>query len=116
MSRTATLILTLAAAVFALASCSSPATLYGEEEIVVLEVAPEREPCQGEMRDRCLQVRRPGEEEWRNFFDPIEGFDFEAGFHYTIEVRRRRVRNPPADGSSFRYTLIRVLEKTPAGS
>ncbi len=115
MTRTAIAILLLGAPLFTATSCSNPATLYGEEEIIVFEVAPEREPCQGEMEDRCLQVRRPGEEEWRNFFDPIQGFDYEEGFFYTIEVSRREVLNPPADGSSFEYRLIEVLEKVPAG-
>ena len=114
MPRTATLIVMLGAALFTVTSCSSPASLFGEEEVIVLEVAPERQPCQGEMQDLCLQVRRPGEEEWRNFFDPIEGFDYEPGSSYTIEVRRRRVSTPPADGSSFEYELLEILRKEPA--
>lgn len=106
------LILTLAA----LTGCTStPTTLYGQEVIVVLEVAPERVPCQGEMEDLCLQVREPGEEEWRKFYDPIDGFEHEPGFLYTLRVSRREVLNPPADGSAFDYTLIEILEKEAAG-
>lgn len=104
----------LVSAVVVMASAcavSSPATLYGQEETVVLEVAPQRAPCTGEMADMCLQVRSPGETQWRLFYDPIQGFEFEEGVGYTLEVGRREILNPPADGSSFAYRLIRVVEE-----
>lgn len=41
----------------------------------------------------------------------IEGFDFEEGFRYRIEVERREVADPPADGSSLSYRLLRVLSR-----
>lgn len=100
-----TLLLPLAAA------CTASTAVYGEEEVIVLEVAPDSVPCQGEMADMCLQVRTPGEEEWRVFFDPIEGFRHEPGVRYTLEVGRREVLDPPADASSFVYRLIEVLER-----
>jgi hypothetical protein len=58
-------------------------------------------------------VRDPSETEWRNFYDAIEGFTHEAGYRYLIEVSRRPVADPPADGSSFTYRLLRILEREP---
>jgi hypothetical protein len=89
------------------ASCSS--TAPADEEILVLEVASETVTCQGEGVHRCLRVRAPSETEWRNFYDAIEGFTHEEGHRYVIEVARRRIVDPPADGSSFSYRLLRIL-------
>lgn len=51
---------------------------------------------------------------WTAFYDPIEGFNFESGFNYTIRVRVREIRNPPQDGSSLAYHLLNILKKVPA--
>ena len=82
-----------------------------QADVLVLEVGPQTVACTGEAPQRCLRVRRPGESEWTNFYDPIEGFTHEAGVRYRIEVERTRVPHPPADASSFRYRLLRVLER-----
>jgi hypothetical protein len=107
----------LACAVVAASACtaSSPAAVLGQEDTLVLEVAPQTVPCVGEMVSRCIQVRGPGEVEWRTFYDPIEGFQHQEGVRYTLEVGRRVVANPPADGSAYAYRLIRVIDREPAG-
>lgn len=101
--------------VLALAACaaclgSDPAAL-GPEEVLVLEVAAQRVSCVGEMSGECLQVREPGEEEWRTFHSAIEGFQHEEGVRYTLEVGRRERLNPPADAGSYAYRLIRIIEQ-----
>lgn len=114
MNRLALPVLALAALLVMACTASSPATVYGQEEILVLEVAPQRVACVGEMQDMCLQVRSPDEEEWRRFYDTIQGFRHEEGVAYTLEVGRREILNPPADGSSYAWRLIRILEETPS--
>ena len=96
-----------------LPACSSLTTVsgFGPEEVLRLEVAPRRVACVGEMRDQCLQVRAPGEETWSKFYDAIEGFDYQEGFLYTLEVGRRERLPPPADASAYAYRLIRVVDK-----
>jgi len=111
--RTLTLIPLLAFST--VAACSNATAAYGQEEVILLEVAPDRVPCVGEMRDMCLQVRSPGEDEWRLFYDPIQGFQHEEGVQYTLEVGRRRVLNPPADGSAYVYRLIRIITQERVG-
>lgn len=84
-----------------------------DPEILTLFVAPQLVECQGVAPETCMQVRESPEEEWRNFFGSILGFEFEPGFFYELRVERHRVDNPPADGSSFRYVLRRLVSKIP---
>jgi Domain of unknown function (DUF4377) len=59
----------------------------------------------------CLQVKEGTATQWRGFTDPIEGFNYEAGFEYVIEVKVYDIPNPPADASSKRYVLKRIINK-----
>jgi len=97
------------AAVVAVSACTSGSAVVAPEEILVLEVAPDSVACVGEAVGRCIQVRNPGEAEWRKFYDPIAGFRHEAGIRYTLQVGRRQVIDPPADGSAWTYRLIRII-------
>lgn len=51
---------------------------------------------------------------WQPFYDSIDGFVHEPGFMYDLLVAKRTIRNPPADGSSIAYRLIRILSRTPS--
>lgn len=86
-------------------------------EVLTLEVGPHMVDCTGEAPRRCLLVRRESEQSWTYFYDTIEGFAHEDGFRYRLEVDRQRVANPPQDGSSYRYRLLRVIvrERAEAG-
>lgn len=86
----------------------------GQTQQLTLEVAPYRVPCTGEAPTRCLRIRLLPDTAWQLFYDPIEGFAFEEGYRWVIDVERRRVPNPPADGSGLAYRLKRVLSKQPA--
>ncbi len=81
----------------------------GQAGRLTFEVGPARVPCTGEARTRCLRVRVPPDTAWRLFYDSIEGFTFEEGYRWRLDVERRSVPNPPADGSSYRYRLVRVV-------
>lgn len=72
--------------------------------------------CQGVGPMKCLQVKDAPEEEWRLFYGVIEGFTYEEGFIYTLKIRETQVENPPADGSSLKWTLVEVMtqEEMPA--
>lgn len=83
-----------------------------EEVVLTLEVAARRVACQGEAPQRCLRVRTSSDTAWRLFYDPIAGFTHEEGYRSRIDVARRTVRDPPADGSGFAYRLVRVRERT----
>lgn len=53
---------------------------------------------------------------WRALYGGIEGFEFEPGYEYRLRVKTEQVANPPADGSSVRYTLLAEVSKTSADS
>jgi hypothetical protein len=78
----------------------------------ILEIAPNLADCVGVMKTQCMQVREPGGN-WDNFFGAIEGFTFKPDYSYKILVNVTKLENPPADGSSLKYTLVRLLDFDP---
>ena len=83
----------------------------GRERIV--QVAGQRAPCSGVAPMLCLQVRTQPGAAWEAHYGEIEGFDWQVGVEYVIRVREVAVQNPPADGSSLRWVLEEVLERSP---
>jgi hypothetical protein len=81
---------------------------------LTLHVAPHTAECVGAAQGRCLLVREEPRAEWSLFHDPIAGFSHEPGFAYTLRVERRRVPDPPADGSAYEYRLLRILARDAA--
>src|SRR5678815_4086249 len=69
------------------------------------------EECQGVALGLCILAQDVSDQRYHLMYDGIEDFDYEWGFVYTIEVTEHRVRNPPADGSSIRTVLRRVVSK-----
>lgn len=67
--------------------------------------------CVGVAKQKCMKVKFGENEEWTYFYDQIEGFTFEEGYTYTLSIRTHSVANPPADGSSKRYVLDRLIAK-----
>ncbi|WP_260428156.1 DUF4377 domain-containing protein [Burkholderia sp. Bp9031] len=59
----------------------------------------------------CLQVRSSPAEPWSPWYAGIEGFAYQPGYQYVLEVDEYRVAHPPADGSSIRWVLKRVVER-----
>ncbi|KVD11013.1 hypothetical protein WI80_12460 [Burkholderia ubonensis] len=64
----------------------------------------------------CLQVRDRPDGEWSLWYAGIEGFDFKPGFLYELQIDECKVAQPPADGSSIRWVLKRVVSRTPASA
>lgn len=70
--------------------------------------------CQAEGVRQCLQVRSSEQEDWRNFFGSIEGFEYEPRYAYELRVAVSPVANAPADAPSLRYRLLEVVAKRKA--
>lgn len=51
------------------------------------------------------------DDSWRPLYESIEGFEYEPGYSYVLEVERREIANPPADGFPYAYRLLRMVEK-----
>lgn len=67
--------------------------------------------CVGVAPMKCMQVRSQPGESWSLFYQQIEGFTFEPGYRYQLEVSKERLIDLPADASSVRYRLIKVVSK-----
>lgn len=76
-------------------------------------IGPQKRPCTaGVMPTQCMLVKwRADQREWENFYGAIAGFEPRPGWSYRIVVRRSVVDHPPADGSSLRYELVKVVSR-----
>ena len=83
-----------------------------QPEQITLFVGPKRVPCEGEGPQECYQVSETPDGEWQLFYSEIEGFQWEPGYIYELQVNVYQVENPPAGGSSLRYELVEVISKT----
>ena len=67
--------------------------------------------CTGVSLQLCLLVKDPSTQQFTYYYGAIEGFVYEWGFIYEIDVEERAVANPLADGSSIQTVLRRVVSK-----
>ncbi len=98
-------------AVFALTQCKAPANASSGNEKTFI-VGPQTADCTGVAPMKCLQVKEKPSENWTNFYSNIEGFTYEPGYEYVLQVKTEKIENPPADGSSIKYTLVKQVSKT----
>lgn len=77
-------------------------------------IASETQPCDaGIRRMNCMKVKwNKNEKEYSLFYDEIEGFNYEAENEYELIISEEKVKNPPADASSVRYKLVKLVSKT----
>jgi hypothetical protein len=59
-----------------------------------------------------LRVRTSKTEEWSLFYRTIEGFTFEPGFSYELELEAVATPDAPADAPSNRLRVVNILSKT----
>lgn len=76
-------------------------------------VAPQKVECVGEGPQECFLIKESADDDWQFWYFPIEGFDFEQGFLYELQVKETTVENPPADASSVTLELVEVVNKEP---
>ncbi len=82
------------------------------QEKKTLWIAPTTQKCVGEIEKQCMQVKRSkNQTNWELFYDNIEGFNYKKGYEYLVVVLETKVNNPPADASSIKYKLIKIISK-----
>ncbi len=75
-------------------------------------------PCDGVGEIQCLQIKK-GETmpagAWSNFYGTIEGLDYQEGYLYKLSVKEEQIdpATVPADASTIKYILLKVLEMKP---
>lgn len=68
-------------------------------------------PCIGVGPQRCMLVKENIDEEYKLFYDQIQGFDRQDGTEYQILVDISQDLNPPQDTSEFVFTLNQILQQ-----
>lgn len=94
----------------AVTACSST---FEPNAVFEMTVSEELRPCVGwGGPTMCMFVSTTPIGEPRLFYDEIKGFEFEAGVRQRLLVLRVAVKNPPMDGGSAEYRLMRVIART----
>ncbi len=101
------IVLMLAATI--LAACGPVDSGASEKTIYV---GPELVDCVGVAPQKCLQVKENSGDPWTLHYDPIDGFGYEEGYEYELLIREKEVQDPPADASSIKWSLVKVVSKT----
>lgn len=78
---------------------------------MIFYVADTKGDCYGVGKGLCLQVKEKPDEPYALFYSGIDGFSYEEGYHYKLEIMRVKRERPLADGSAYIYYLIKVLNK-----
>lgn len=88
--------------IFLFSSCKETKTIF---------IAGSLADCMGEAPQKCMLYKENPTDDWLFFYDTIEGFEYKEGYIYEIEVAVTKIENPPADGSSLQYTLVKIVSK-----
>lgn len=67
--------------------------------------------CMGVAPMKCMKVKENPNDDWQLFYSSIQGFEYQPGFTYTLQVKQFDVPNPPADAPSIRYELVKIIDK-----
>lgn len=81
------------------------------DDIKVLYVASKLDDCAGMAPKKCMMVKEEEDAPWEIIYQEIEGFKYEEGYEYKIEVKRIEIPNAPADAPLFRYVLVSEISK-----
>ena len=102
-----------------LSACDAANTLFppvrGEEYIEIISIGPYIQTCYGAHGERdCLMEYNEASGQWEFFYESIQGFDFEPGFIYTLEVRLEDRGPDIQDVGRYAYHLVKIIEKKKA--
>ena len=80
-----------------------------EEHIEIITIGPYTELCHDAFFDRdCLVEYNEDKGRWGFFYESIQGFDFEPGFIYTLEVRLEDRGTEIQDVGRYAYHLVKI--------
>ncbi len=79
-------------------------TACTDDQTELLTIASETRIGIGEGPINCYLVKTGDSKNWEFMYSPIEGFEYEEGYEYVIEVKTENIDNPLIDGSSIKNT------------
>ncbi len=102
-----------------LSACGAKDALFplvsDEEHIEIITLGPYTQRCHGAFFEQdCLMVYNEDSGSWGFLFDGVEGFDFQPGFIYILEVRLEDLGPYIQDVGRYAYHLVKVIEKKKA--
>lgn len=79
----------------------------------ILQVDNRQQDCSaGVLQRKCLWVKENNAANWQLFYYDIDGFTYEPGYRYRLEVKRETLPiEGLMDALPYKYTLIRVIDK-----
>ena len=84
------------------------------EHIEIITIGPYTERCQGFIEQDCYLEYNEDSGRWEFFYESIQGFDFEPGYIYTLEVRLEDRGTEIQDVGRYAYHLVKLIEKKKA--
>ena len=84
-----------------------------------VEIAPRKAVCEltnnlGEtVQAECLQYRRTFDRNFNVLSGDIEGFQYEPGFRYVLDLKQERLLNETTGQGVPKWTLNKIISKTP---
>ena len=82
-----------------------------DENVEILTIGPYIETCQGFIEQACFLEYNEENQQWELFYEEIQGFNFESGFVYTLEVRLEDRGTDIQDVGRYAYHLVEILSK-----
>jgi heat shock protein HslJ len=86
-------------------------TLTMQAQETKIFIGPDKVNCTGVAPMQCLQYKYAEQDSWKMLYGGIDGFEHQSGYLYTLLISEQTILNPPADGSSIKRTLIKILEQ-----
>ena len=102
-------ILAVAALLSLLGTGCDTATHDNDSEI--LTIRPYTRTCQGFIEQKCFLEYNEDDRQWEFFYEAIQGFGFEPGFVYTLEVRLEDRGTDIQDVGRYAYHLVAILDR-----
>ncbi|MDB5228365.1 MAG: hypothetical protein JWN78_2558 [Bacteroidota bacterium] len=82
------------------------------EGVMLWTIDAQRAKCEAATTMQCLLVKKSGQKTFELFYDNINGFDYQEGYVYVIQVRQEAKTPPiPANASVYNYSLVKVVSK-----
>lgn len=104
---------------YTLHAAETPIVILEEgSELITMRIQANKVACDGfDGNTTCFMVQKGasiGTDFWEQLNEPIEGFNFEPGYTYDVQIKVVLRENPSEDQSRFQYNLVKIISKTKA--
>ncbi|WP_240186907.1 DUF4377 domain-containing protein [Pedobacter nanyangensis] len=95
----------------ALLTISQFAQAAAKSEIITMEIKENKADCTGVGPMKCHLVKYKSSKDWEYFYSGFRNFKYQDGYRYKVQVKRTKLKNVPADASSYKYEVVKVLSR-----